>query len=83
MSESTFTLCERLEVLKLMVATTANRLPLGEGMIFRNLIQDQMEVMRDTIGVFMNGNASRAVFDESDDKKRDEWRKRWFREVKE
>jgi hypothetical protein len=71
-----------MEVLKLMIATTANRLPLGEGMVFRNLMQDQMEAMRSTISVFMNGQASRAVYDDSDDAKREEWRKRWIGSVK-
>lgn len=82
MAESTWTLCRRMEVLKQMVSTTANRLPLGEGMVFRNLMQDQMAVMRDTISVFMNGNASRAVFHEDDDKQRDNWRKLWNAEFR-
>jgi hypothetical protein len=84
MTESTSMLCSRMEVLKQRIAVTANRLPLGEGMLFRSLMQDQMEVMRSTIEIFWNGNAASPACNEDADDERamDRWREQWKEGIK-
>lgn len=80
MAEGTALLCQRMEVLKQMMATTVNRLTLMESMVARDLMQQQMEVMKQTLEVFFHGNAASlhdVELDEDDERMIARWRSEW------
>jgi hypothetical protein len=76
MSESVIKLASRLEVLKRMICHVDGRLTIGESMVYRQVIQDQIEALRSVVGIYLTTSFD-VVRDKADEDLCDRWREEW------
>ncbi len=77
MTEGSIRLAMRMDVLKEKMTMISNRLPAIDGVIFRDLMQSQMEVMRNILDLYWNGNTAHPTSSDDDEQTEKRWEHLW------